>query len=160
MSYKSILLAKEGKLAIITLNRPKRLNAFDTTLLQELRDALTELSTDETIGGILLTGAGRGFCAGADVTTINTDKSFGKLAEQGELSYQAMKTHFNPIIQMIYDMEKPVIAAVNGVAAGFGMSLALVCDIVFAAESASFIQVFVPNLGIIPDGGSTWTLTR
>lgn len=160
MSYETIEFTKQERLAIIKLNRPKQLNALNEQLLKELKSLLAALSEDSTVGGVLLTGKGRGFCAGADIAKINTDKSPEKLAAQGEASYQSMLRYFNPIIQMIHDMEKPVVAAVNGVAAGYGVSLALACDLVYAAESASFIQVFVPQLGIVPDGGATWLLPR
>ena len=160
MSYETIEYSKEGRLSIIKLNRPNQLNALNETLLRELSSLIKELAYDSSVGGVLLTGNGRGFCAGADITHANMEKDLAKMATQGESSYQAMLRYFNPIIQTIHDMEKPVIAAVNGVAAGYGVSLALICDMVFAAESASFIQVFVPQLGIVPDGGATWMLPR
>ena len=120
---------------------------------------VAKVAHDNEIKALLITGNGRGFCAGADIsgppaTTVE------ELNVQGEGSYNGMTKRFNPIIQNIHEMGKPVIAAVNGVAAGYGVSLALACDEVFAAESASFIQVFVPQLGIIPDGGATWLLPR
>ena len=108
---------------------------------------------------MLITGAGKGFCAGADISSP-PQKNTDALLEQGERAYQALIKYYNPIIQTIHEMDKPVIAAVNGVTAGYGVSLALCCDMVFAAESASFIQVFVPNLGVVPDGGATWLLPR
>jgi len=160
MPYKTIEFLKDGRLAIIKLNRPKRLNAINETMLTELKATIHEVANDANIGGLLLTGNGRGFCAGADISQVNMEKEPGKLATQGENSYQGMIHYFNPIIQMLHDMEKPIIAAVNGVAAGYGTSLALVCDLVYAAESASFVQVFVPQLGIVPDGGATWLLPR
>ncbi len=160
MSYKTIEFSKEGRLAIIKLNRPDRLNAINEDMLVDLKEAIQLVSNDATIGGLLLTGNGRGFCAGADIGKINREKDATSLAAQGETSYQGMIHYFNPIIQMLHDMEKPIIAAVNGVAAGYGTSLALVCDMVYAADSANFIQVFVPKLGIVPDGGATWLLPR
>ena len=160
MPYQTIEFTQDGKLSIIKLNRPNQLNALNEPLLKELTTLIKELAADQSVGGILLTGNGRGFCAGADLGEVNMDKDPLKMAAQGEASYQSMIQYFNPIIQAIHDMEKPVIAAVNGVAAGYGVSLALVCDMVFAAESASFIQVFVPQLGIVPDGGATWLLPR
>ena len=160
MEYKCIEYLEEGRLATIKLNRPDVLNALNADLISELNHALNHVSAEKSIGGVLLTGNGRAFCAGADLNHVNTDKDPVKLALQGETSYQALIESFNPIIQTIHDMEKPVVAAVNGVAAGFGVSIALVCDLVYASESASFIQVFVPQLGVIPDGGSTWMLPR
>ena len=160
MSYQNIEFTREDRLAIIKLNRPDQLNALDGVLLEELKTVMLEVANDNSIGGVLLTGNGRGFCAGADIAKVNMEKEIGKMAAQGESSYQAMIHYFNPIIQAIHDMEKPVIAAVNGVAAGYGVSLALACDLVYAGESASFIQVFIPQLGIVPDGGATWLLPR
>ena len=160
MNYETIEVAKEGRLATIRLNRPDRLNAMNQQLTKELLAVIKDLATDANTGGILLTGNGRGFCAGADIAKINFEKEPGKLAAQGENSYQSLIHYFNPIIQTIRDMEKPMVAAVNGVTAGYGVSLALACDLVYAADSASFIQVFVPQLGIVPDGGATWLLPR
>jgi len=158
--FETIEYSKQGRLAIIKLNRPDHLNALNDKMLRELKPLLEHLSQNNSCSVILITGNGRGFCTGADIGNINTNKEPAKLAAQGEASYQSMINDFNPIIQCIHDMKKPVIAAVNGVAAGYGVSLALACDLVFAAESASFIQVFVPNLGIVPDGGATWLLPR
>jgi len=160
MSYKTIEFSKDARLATIKLNRPNRLNAINETMLVELKATIQEVANDANIGGLLLTGNGRGFCAGADISQVNMEKEPGKLAAQGETSYQGMIHYFNPIIQLLHDIEKPIIAAVNGVAAGYGTSLALVCDLVYAADTASFIQVFVPQLGIVPDGGATWLLPR
>lgn len=160
MSYQNIEFIKKDRLAIIKLNRPDQLNALSEALLKELKEVVLEVAHDASVGGVLLTGNGRGFCAGADIAQVNMEKDLGKMAAQGESSYQAMIHYFNPIIQAIHDMEKPVVAAVNGVAAGYGVSLALVCDLVYAGESASFLQVFIPQLGIVPDGGATWLLPR
>jgi len=159
-NYETLDYSRHGRLAIIKLNRPAHLNALNEKMLSEFKPLLEHLSIDDSCSGMLITGNGRGFCTGADIGNVNTIKEPAKLAEQGELSYQSMIDHFNPIIQCIHDMKKPIIAAVNGVAAGYGVSLALACDLVIAAESASFIQVFVPNLGIVPDGGATWLLPR
>ncbi len=160
MAYSSIEVSKEGRLLIIKLNRPKQLNALNESLITELNEAIQDAAKDNSVGGILLTGNGRGFCAGADISVVNMEKEASKMAAQGEMSYQTLIQYMNPTIQTIHDVEKPVIAAVNGVTAGYGVSLALVCDLVYAAESASFIQVFIPQLGIVPDGGATWLLPR
>lgn len=160
MPYEALEFEVDGRLAIIKLNRPDRLNALNEQLIKELHQAISDVANKDEIGGLMLTGNGRGFCAGADITQVNFDKSPGPLAEQGELSYQTLLKYLNPLIQMIHDMEKPVVAAVNGMTAGYGVSLALICDIVFAAESAKFIQVFLPRLGVVPDGGATWMLPR
>jgi len=160
MSYNTLEFTQEGRLAIIRLNRPKMLNALSAESLKELRAVLEAARGNEEVGSLLLIGNGRGFCAGADLGKVNMDQDPAKRAAQGEDSYRGMVEGFNPIIQIISDMGKPVICAVNGVAAGYGVSLALTCDMVFAAESASFVQVFVPQLGIVPDGGATWSLPR
>ena len=143
----------------MTLNRPDRLNAINEELLEELYETVMKVADDNDMKALLITGNGKGFCAGADISDVPEKNAEFRL-EQGERSYDAMIKRYNPIIQTIHEMGKPVIAAVNGVTAGYGNSLALVCDVVFAAESASFIQVFVPNLGIVPDGGATWLLPR
>jgi len=159
MTYKNLELEIKNGLATLTLNRPNRLNALNPELLEELYEVITTVAGDKGIKAVLLTGNGRGFCAGADISGVPS-KTAEDLIATGEGAYDGMTKRFNPIIQTIHEMGKPVIAAVNGVAAGYGVSLALSCDVVFAAESASFIQVFVPQLGIIPDGGSTWLLPR
>ena len=159
MTYKNLIFKNEQGLATITLNRPAQLNALNTDLLDELYEVITSVATDHQVKAVLITGAGKGFCAGADISEA-PQQSAEFRAQQGERSYNAMIRRYNPIIQTIHEMGKTVIAAVNGVTAGYGNSLALACDVVFAADSASFIQVFVPNLGIVPDGGSTWFLPR
>ncbi len=160
MTFENLEYIREDSLAIIRLNRPDCLNALNQALISELKSAIQEVADDSSITGLLITGNGRGFCAGADITTTDFDKSAESRLAQGEATYHSMIQYFNPIIQMIYELDKPTLAAVNGVAAGYGVSLALACDLVYGAESASFIQVFVPQLGIIPDGGSTWLLPR
>jgi len=159
MTYENIEFEVKNGLAILTLNRPNRLNALNPELLDELHEVITKVAHDDGIKALLLTGNGKGFCAGADLSGF-PEKTADALFAQGEYSYNMVVKRFNPIIQNIHEMGKPVIAAVNGVAAGYGVSLALACDVVFAAESASFVQVFVPNLGIVPDGGATWLLPR
>lgn len=160
MSYKAIEFEVKNGLATLTLNRPNRLNAISSELFDELNEVLTKVAHDNEIKVLLFTGKGKGFCAGADIVGDLPQKTAEAIQAQGEVTYNGMTKIINPIIQTIHEMGKPVIAAVNGVAAGYGVSLALACDVVFAAESASFIQVFVPNLGIIPDGGATWLLPR
>lgn len=160
MDYKKIEFNIENGLATLSLNRPKRLNALSSELFGELYEAITNVAQNDEVKALLITGNGKGFCAGADIAGGLPQKTAEAIQAQGETSYRGMIKTVNPIIQAIHEMGKPVIAAVNGVAAGYGVSLALACDVVFAAESASFIQVFVPNLGIIPDGGATWLLPR
>ncbi|WPY94616.1 2-(1,2-epoxy-1,2-dihydrophenyl)acetyl-CoA isomerase PaaG [Limimaricola variabilis] len=138
----------------LTLNRPERLNAFTPDLHAALRRALSRASEDEAVRAVLLTGAGRGFCAGQDLGQRHPDAE-GGAPDLGE----TIGTLWNPLVRAIRDLPKPVICAVNGVAAGAGANLAIACDIVIAAESARFIQSFA-KLGLVPDSGGTWTLTR
>jgi len=159
--YESIELGIEGKVATITLKRPETRNALNPSMLEELLSALTIVRESASIRALLITGEGKGFCSGADLSA-NGLPTFQTEERQavGEATYQGLIDQFNPLVRGIYEMPKPVIAAVNGAAAGAGASLALACDIVIAAESAYFAQVFVPKLGIIPDLGSTWLLPR
>jgi 2-(1,2-epoxy-1,2-dihydrophenyl)acetyl-CoA isomerase len=158
VTYKTLLLDIEGAVARVTLNRPEKLNAFNADLIRELADAAAAIGADARIRAVLLTGSGRGFCAGADV-------SQGGLLNDPSLSVgqnvgASLRNHFNPMIDAWYHLPLPVVVAVNGVAAGAGVSLALVGDIVVAARSASFSQLFAPKLGLIPDLGSTYHLPR
>lgn len=136
----------------LTLNRPDRLNAFTPELHAALRSALERAETDKTVRAVLLTGAGRGFCAGQDLGARHPDGPGGP-PDLGE----TIETLWNPLVRAIRALPKPVICAVNGVAAGAGANLALACDIVLAATGARFIQSFA-NLGLVPDSGGTWTL--
>lgn len=149
-----ILTEMMGNWVKLTLNRPDRLNAFNDAMHGELRVALEQCSTAQDCRAVLLTGAGRGFCAGQDLgdrdpRTMDVPPDLG----------QTLNTFFNPLIRKIRDMKKPVVCAVNGVAAGAGANLALACDIVIAAESAKFIQSFA-KVGLVPDAGGSWNLTR
>jgi 2-(1,2-epoxy-1,2-dihydrophenyl)acetyl-CoA isomerase len=137
----------------ITLNRPDVLNSFTLAMSRELRDALTAARADHGIRAILITGAGRGFCAGQDLSDVPPSVN-GKL----DLGATVRQT-YNPLIELIRKIEKPVVCAVNGVAAGAGANLAIACDIVIASESASFIQSF-SKIGLIPDSGGTFFLPR
>lgn len=136
--------------ATLTLNRPDRLNSFTAELLDALAAMLQEAAGDPLIRAVVITGAGRGFCAGQDLTENVS----------GELDVaEHIRRHYLPIVAAIRDMEIPVIAAVNGVAAGAGLSLALACDLRIAIESATFTQAFV-RIGLVPDAGGTWFLPR
>ncbi len=138
----------------ITLNRPDRLNAFNEEMSLALITRLDEAAFDDSIRVVLLTGAGRGFCAGQDLGDRNPN------AEEGPLDLGAtIERCYNPIIKRIRDLDKPVVCAVNGVAAGAGVNLALACDMVFAARSAKFIQAF-SRIGLIPDSGGTFFLPQ
>jgi 2-(1,2-epoxy-1,2-dihydrophenyl)acetyl-CoA isomerase len=154
MSYTTLLFAIADGVAEITLNRPDKLNSFNPDMLRELHQVFQIIETDAAIRTVLITGAGRGFCAGQDLNVRQ-----GKPGDKGELVRKSLNDHFNPLIRRIHNLKKPVVAAVNGIAAGAGANLALTCDIVVAAESASFLQAFV-NIGLIPDCGGTFYLPR
>lgn len=136
----------------ITLNRPDKLNAFNTEMHKALYAALRDAAEDEAVRAILLTGAGRAFCAGQDLG----DRDPSISGEKRDLGATLEKT-YNPLVRLIRAIEKPVVCAVNGVAAGAGASVALACDLVLAAHSAKFIQAF-SKIGLVPDSGATWTL--
>ncbi|CAH0528629.1 1,2-epoxyphenylacetyl-CoA isomerase [Allocatenococcus thiocycli] len=149
-----ILFQVEAGVAVITLNRPKQLNSFNPDMHKALKRALKQAETDDSVRAVLLTGTGRGFCAGQDLNDRNVNSG----AEMPDLG-ESIEKYYNPLIKQISSMPKPVIAAVNGVAAGAGANIAFACDIVFAAKSASFIQAFC-KIGLVPDSGGTWTLPR
>ncbi len=150
MTYSTILFSNEGGIARLTLNRPDRLNSFTVEMHEEVADALDRL---EGARVLVLTGAGRGFCAGQDLN----DRAVapGESVDLGE----SVEQRYNPLIRRLTGMPLPVIARVNGVAAGAGANVALACDIVIAGASAKFIQSFA-NIGLIPDSGGTWVLPR
>jgi 2-(1,2-epoxy-1,2-dihydrophenyl)acetyl-CoA isomerase len=161
-NYDQIIFENNNGVALLTLNRPDALNSLNVSMMEEMRDAFRQSSSDPSIKALVITGAGRGFCSGADLAgddIVEKNKSFPGLSV-GQIVSEKMKLFFNPIINDIDRMEKPVIMAVNGVAAGGGVGLALCGDIVLAARSASFRLVFGPALGIIPDMGATWLLPR
>ncbi len=149
-----VLLERDGGVAEITLNRPDKLNAFNVEMHRLLARHLEELEAEEATRVVLLTGAGRGFCAGQDLG----DRVMGEEERAPDLG-ETLETLYNPLIRRLRRLEKPVICAVNGVAAGAGANLALACDIVLAARSASFIQAFC-RIGLVPDSGGTWFLPR
>jgi len=154
MSYSSILFAEEAGVATITLNRPEKLNSFTAAMHAELKHAVTRVGEGGTARCLLLTGAGRGFCAGQDLS----DRVMGKDSAALDLGH-TLSTLYNPLVLALRALEMPVVCAVNGVAAGAGANLALACDIVLAARSASFIQAFC-RIGLIPDCGGTYFLPR
>jgi len=154
MSYSNIEFDIAGGLATLALNRPNSLNSFTTEMHEEMRDAMTKVENDPTVRCLLLTGNGRGFCAGQDLN----DRSVKPGAERRDLS-ESVEENYNPLIKRLANLPMPVICAVNGVAAGAGANLALACDMVFAAKSAKFIQVFC-KIGLIPDSGGTYILPR
>lgn len=150
----SILAEKNGLVLKLTLNRPNRLNAFNEDMHVALREHLTAAGKDQDIRAILLTGAGRAFCAGQDLSDRDM-RSGGETPDLG----QTLETFYNPLVRLIRSLEKPVICAVNGVAAGAGANVALGCDIVLAAQSAKFIQAF-SKIGLVPDAGGSWLLPK
>ena len=152
----SVLLERDGGVAVLTLNRPDRLNSFSTEMTTRLKGILDELERDPTCRSILLTGAGRGFCAGQDLSERSVAPGgAGPRVDVG----QSIETRFNPLVRKLRAMPKPTVVAVNGVAAGAGANIALQGDIVLAAKSARFIQSFV-KIGLLPDCGGTWSLTH
>ena len=153
MTEPSILTEARAGYRVITLNRPERLNAFNDAMHEALRDAIAQAQADESCRALLITGAGRGFCAGQDLSD--------RLLKPGEkpVPRNSLETYYNPLVRKLRALPFPVIAAVNGVAAGAGCNIALACDIVLAACSASFTQSFA-RIGLIPDSGGTWLLPR
>jgi 2-(1,2-epoxy-1,2-dihydrophenyl)acetyl-CoA isomerase len=153
MTISSVIFSIEGQVATIQLNRPDKLNSFTRVMHAELRDALTKVENDASIRCLVITGAGRAFCAGQDLADLSFDPN--NMTDLGEL----ISTNFNPLIQRIRDLPKPTIAKVHGIAAGAGANLALACDLVIASKAASFLQAFV-NIGLVPDSGGTLFLTE
>ncbi|MGH6769829.1 MAG: 2-(1,2-epoxy-1,2-dihydrophenyl)acetyl-CoA isomerase PaaG [Xanthobacteraceae bacterium] len=153
MDSELILVDRRDGYRVITLNRPERLNAFTEAMHQSLRAAIAEAQDDETCRALLLTGAGRGFCSGQDLND--------RLSKAGETPVLggALEAYYNPLVRQLRTLPFPVVAAVNGVAAGAGCNIALACDIVIAARSASFAQSFA-KIGLVPDSGGTWILPR
>jgi len=151
MTFDSINFKIEENVAVITLNRPDKLNSFTTEMAYEMQSALDSCMEDSEVRCVLITGAGRAFCAGQDL-----DEAVAADAASIE---EHVENKYNPMVRRIRAIEKPVIAAVNGVAAGAGANLAYCCDIIVAAESAKFIQSFI-NIGLIPDTGGTYFLPR
>ena len=152
MAYETVLLEQSGPIARITLNRPDKLNSFNTAMHQEVRSALRSVEHNARV--IVLTGAGRGFCAGQDLG----ERSMGSDGHAVDLGV-TVETAWNPLIRRIVEMPQPIIARVNGVAAGAGANVALAADIVVAARSAKFIQSF-SAIGLVPDSGGSWVLPR
>ncbi len=151
-TYTSLLYHVQDNIATITLNRPDRFNAFDEALSYELQKALKEAGKDTQVRVVVLTGAGKAFCSGQDLKDIQGQTGKRNLGASVEQRY-------NPIIKLMQQMPKPIIARLNGVAAGAGCSLALACDMVIASELSSLIEVFV-NVGLVLDSGSSYFLPR
>ena len=154
MSYNTIQFNIADGAAKLTLNRPDRLNSFTLEMHAEVRDALDKVEADGSVRTLLLTGAGRGFCAGQDLSDRAVAPGGGAV-DLGE----SVEKRYNPLIRTLTSLPMPVVCAVNGVAAGAGASIAFACDIVLAAKSAKFIMSFA-NIGLVPDSGSSWILPR
>jgi 2-(1,2-epoxy-1,2-dihydrophenyl)acetyl-CoA isomerase len=151
-----ILQASANGVLTITLNRPDALNSLNRGLMEQFRAVLAEAAANTSVRALIITGAGRGFCAGADLA----EQAAAPPVSRGQGISDGMTSHFNPLARDLAAFPKPTVAAVNGVAAGGGVGLALACDIVVAARSATFIQVFAPQLGLVPDMGCSWHLPR
>jgi 2-(1,2-epoxy-1,2-dihydrophenyl)acetyl-CoA isomerase len=154
MTYENILFTIEDRVARLTLNRPDRLNSFNDAMHAEVRDALGRLRADTTARVLLLTGAGRAFCAGQDLG----DRAVAPGSVPVDLG-SSIERNYRPLVLSLRSLPLPVVCAVNGVAAGAGANIALACDIVIAARSASFIQAFC-KIGLVPDSGGTYFLPR
>ena len=153
-----VQIGNEGAVRTLTLNRPKALNSFTAALHEELRSALDAAAADPSVRCLVLTGAGRGFCAGQDLADPSVAPKLDGSGPPTDVG-AAVERYYRPLALRLQSMPVPVIAAVNGVAAGAGASIALGCDIVIAARSASFVQAF-SKIGLIPDAGGTWLLPR
>ena len=152
MTYRFILFEVSQGVARITLNRPDVLNSIHTAMSGEIQEALGQAAREREIRAVLLTGAGRGFCAGQDLEEVRPGAAVNDFAAHARNAY-------TPIVRGLRALEKPVVCAVNGVAAGAGANLALACDLVLAAEEASFVQVFA-KIGLVPDTGGSFFLPR
>jgi 2-(1,2-epoxy-1,2-dihydrophenyl)acetyl-CoA isomerase len=165
MQFETLVFARSAGVAAVTLNRPDQLNALNAQLIKDLKAAAGAIAADDTIRSVLLTGAGRAFCSGADLrgddfSAGGADAAARAATSMGERIGAVLREHFNPMVSAWYHLRVPVVVAVNGIAAGAGCSLALAGDIVLAARSASFVQLFAPKLGLMPDLGATFHVPR
>ncbi|RLQ97417.1 enoyl-CoA hydratase-related protein [Falsibacillus albus] len=147
--FETILYEERNHIAWVTLNRPDKLNAFTMQMNHELLNAFKQISKNDNVRAVVLTGEGRAFCSGQDLGDVNHDMDLGDVLRKG----------YNPMIQQMANLEKPIIGAINGVAAGAGFSLALACDFRIASENASFLEAFI-HVGLIPDSGNLFYLPR
>jgi 2-(1,2-epoxy-1,2-dihydrophenyl)acetyl-CoA isomerase len=157
MSQDAVLLEREGAVAILRLNQSERLNPLSLPLQERLRALLGSLAQDRSVRALVLTGAGKAFCVGADLSGMRSPPAGQSLGEQ---THETMLRLSNQLIEDLRQMPFPVVSAVNGPCAGAGVGLALAADVVLAARSAYFFLSFMPRLGIVPDLGSTWFLER
>ncbi|MCA4191406.1 2-(1,2-epoxy-1,2-dihydrophenyl)acetyl-CoA isomerase PaaG [Acinetobacter baumannii] len=154
MDYQNIIAEEKNGVGYLTFNRPKALNSFNVDMHREVAEVLSQWTKNPDVRCVVISGEGRGFCAGQDLGDRVVDPN----AEAPDLGY-SIETYYNPLIKTIVNMPKPVICAVNGVAAGAGANIALACDLVIAAKSANFVQAFC-RLGLAPDSAGTWFLPR
>ncbi|PRN36473.1 2-(1,2-epoxy-1,2-dihydrophenyl)acetyl-CoA isomerase PaaG [Acinetobacter baumannii] len=154
MDYQNIIAEEKNGVGYLTFNRPKALNSFNVDMHREEAEVLSQWTKNPDVRCVVISGEGRGFCAGQDLGDRVVDPN----AEAPDLGY-SIETYYNPLIKTIVNMPKPVICAVNGVAAGAGANIALACDLVIAAKSANFVQAFC-RLGLVPDSAGTWFLPR
>lgn len=154
MDYQNIIAEEKNSVGYLTFNRPKALNSFNVDMHREVAEVLNLWTKNPDVRCVVISGEGRGFCAGQDLGDRVVDPN----AEAPDLGY-SIETYYNPLIKTIVNMPKPVICAVNGVAAGAGANIALACDLVIAAKSANFVQAFC-RLGLVPDSAGTWFLPR
>lgn len=152
MAYETILYAVDQAVATLRLNRPERRNAFTNVMLQELRDAVETAADDPAVRALVITGEGPTFCSGQDLSTFT-----GKV--DAHVVREAIVKYYKPLIMCMVEIEKPIIGAINGGAAGAGASLALACDLRIMADDGYIVQAF-SNIGLIPDAGSTWFMAR
>lgn len=152
--YNNIQLATTNNIACITLNRPEKLNSFNEEMHLELAHAFKSIASDDTVRCVVITGAGRGFCAGQDLS----DKALNNAAGPADLG-DSLERHYNPLIRKITALNKPVICALNGIAAGAGASLAMACDFIVASDKAAFNLAFCA-VGLMPDSGASWHMIR
>ena len=151
MAYETITVARADGVATIALNRPDRLNALSLQLIGELTDAARDAGADPAVRCLVLTGSGRAFSSGADLSSRGTGGTYDPRI--------TLRNHYNPLMELLTGLDKPVISAVNGPCAGAGVGIALAADFVLAAQSAYFLLAFV-NIGLVPDAGSTWTVPK
>ncbi|UDY19903.1 1,2-epoxyphenylacetyl-CoA isomerase [Acinetobacter baumannii] len=154
MDYQNIIAEEKNGVGYLIFNRPKALNSFNVDMHREVAEVLNQWTKNPDVRCVVISGEGRGFCAGQDLGDRVVDPN----AEAPDLGY-SIETYYNPLIKTIVNMPKPVICAVNGVAAGAGANIALACDLVIAAKSANFVQAFC-RLGLVPDSAGTWFLPR
>ncbi|MEP6548855.1 MAG: enoyl-CoA hydratase-related protein [Gammaproteobacteria bacterium] len=158
MQFDTLLFTRHEGVAQVTLNRPDRLNALNLALITDLKEVAAAIDADPDLRTVVLTGAGRAFCSGADLMGEDFLNEPGQ--SRGDSIRTRLQDHFNPMVSAWNRLRVPVVVAVNGVAAGAGVSLALAGDVVLAGRSATFLQLFAPKLGLMPDLGSTFHLPR